>query len=439
MAYLRFHSSYCAVMAQLLHGSQLSFYGWITSDVVRSRNNRMDKLIGASKLSATNDSTWLRVNRTPRIRPRETQCCWLKEGHCQAICSHPKSGNTSKTKMKHTQSIAEGTRWKHVALFLAFLSLTVTGCNKQQPTSVRKANAKATWTFWQTIQEPLPRNTLYQRMSGFNAETENAQDLQAMGLLFRQLAESCRGKAGQITSARVADVDVDAATYGVKKAQVMIEFGKLLDGAAALTEKQSDLTSGETLLFDYVFAVARHADEGEDAWGNALKEQLVGKAKSFGNMQVEGKSLAAVMQGLTDAAGELQTIEMETRIALAQRYGKEFPTADVLAKQNPPPKPEMLSSESLNPMRQELMKNLVGRKIRTPADGTWTFDTMGEFQTFNVLRGTNYGDVVDFEVTTHVKGYFSGAEHNFRLLLTFQRNKEVVRLMIVKPLQPLPP
>lgn len=340
--------------------------------------------------------------------------------------------------MKHKRSTFDGKGWKRTALFLAVLSLAVAGCNKEQPTNARKGNAKATWTFWQTIQEPLPRNTLYQRMDGFNAETASAQDLQATGLLFRQLAESCRVKAGQITSARVADVDVDAATYGVKKAQVMIEFGKLLDSAAALTEKQNDLTSGETWLFDYLFAVARHADEGEDAWGNALKEELVGKAKTFGNMQVEGKSLAAVMQGLTDAAGELQTVEMQTRIALAQRYGKEFPTTDALAKQNPAPKPEVLGAEKLNPMRQELMKNLVGRKIRTAADGTWTFDTMGEFQTFDVLRGTNYGDVVDFEVTTHVKGYFSGAEHNFRLLLTFQRNKDNVRLMFVKPLQPLP-
>lgn len=337
--------------------------------------------------------------------------------------------------MKHKQPAIEGREWKHTALFLAILSLAVAGCNKDQPTIARKGNAKATWTFWQTIQEPLPRNTLYERMDGLNAETASEQELQAMGLLFRQLAESCRVKAGQITSARVADVDVDAATYGVKKAQVMIEFSKLLDSAAALTEKQSDLTSGETWLFDYLIAVARHADEGEDAWGNALKEELVGKAKTFGNMQAESKSLAAVMQGLTDAAGEMQTVEMQTRIELAQRYGMEFPSGDALAKQNTSPEPEVLSVEKLDSMRQELMKNLVGRKIRTATDGNWTFDTMGEFQTFDVLRGTNYGDVVDYEVATHVRGYSSGKEHSFRLLLTYQRNKDVLRLMFVKPLQ----
>lgn len=80
------------------------------------------------------------------------------------------------------------------------------------------------------------------------------------------------------------------------------------------------------------------------------------------------------------------------------------------------------------------MKNLIGHKIRNAADGTWSFDSLGEFQTFDVTHGTNYGDVVDLEVTTHVKGRFSGEEHDFRLLLTYQKWKEAVTLMFVQPL-----
>jgi hypothetical protein len=85
-------------------------------------------------------------------------------------------------------------------------------------------------------------------------------------------------------------------------------------------------------------------------------------------------------------------------------------------------------------MREEAMKSLVGRKIHTESAGTWTFETLGEFQKFDLTHGTNYGDVVDLEVAAHVKGFFSGAEHDFQLLLTYQKSKDAVTLMCVKPL-----
>ena len=103
------------------------------------------------------------------------------------------------------------------------------------------------------------------------------------------------------------------------------------------------------------------------------------------------------------------------------------------AAQKTAPTPEVLSSSKLQPMREELMKNLIGRKIQSTAAGAWTFDALGEFKTFDVTHGTNSGDVVDFEVATHVKGIFSGAEHDLRLLMTFQKSKDTVKLMFVKP------
>lgn len=322
---------------------------------------------------------------------------------------------------------------KSLTLLLGALVAFGFGCNKNQSSTGTKASPKATWDFWQTIQEPPPRNTLYQRMEGFNAKNASAQDLAVMGLLFRQMAETSHTKANQIASASVADVDVDAANYGVKKAQLLVEYAKMFERAAQLTEKQNELTSGEDWVLGFLFALARHSDEGEDAWGNALKEELVDKAKTFGNLEVDGRSVATFMQSLSDATANLQTKEMQTRIALAQRYGKEFPTSDALASQRAAPVPEVLSSAKLKPMREELMKNLIGRKIRTAAAGTWSFD-VGEFKTFDVAHGTNYGDVVDFEVSTHVKGWFSREEHDFRLLMTYQKTKDTMKLMFVKPL-----
>ncbi|MEI8289266.1 MAG: hypothetical protein WCH99_07315 [Verrucomicrobiota bacterium] len=320
---------------------------------------------------------------------------------------------------------------KQFQLFLVGLILaTVLGCNKEPSAGALKGNLKATWAFWQTIQKPATQNTIIQRLDGLNAETASAQDIQ---LLFRKLGGSCQIFAGQITSAEVAGVDADAAAFGVMKAQLMIEWSKFFESVAVLAEKERESTSGEAWLFDYFFALARHSDEGRDAWGNALMEELVGKAKTIGNMPAEGQNLAEVMRALSGKMTQLQTMEMQTRITLAQRYGKEFPTVEAIAKQNPPPPPKILGTEKLDSLRQKIMKNLMGRKINTKADGKWTFDAMEEFKTFNVVHGTNYGDVVDFEVATHVKGVSSGAEHVFHLLLTYLWSKDGSRLMFVKP------
>ena len=333
--------------------------------------------------------------------------------------------------MKTEHCRFELTLGKLATLVLIVLTSITVGCHKDSGNSERKASAKETWQFWQTVQEPLPRNTLFLRVAEIPSENASGQDLAAIGIVLRQMAEQCRSKASQITATRVADVDVAAATYGVKKAQLLVEYARMLESACQLTEKQQQLTSGQTWLLDYLFALARHSDEGEEAWGKALKEELVGKAKTFGNLQVEGKGVADGMRTLADAVADLQSVEMQTRITLAQRYGREFPTSDAMSKEKPEPVPESISADKLKGMREELMKNLLGRDIWNPSH--WTFDTMGEFRTFAVMNGTNYGDVIDFEVATHVRGYFSGAEHDFRLLLTYQRTKDGARLMFVKP------
>jgi hypothetical protein len=313
------------------------------------------------------------------------------------------------------------------------LAVLASGCHNDPADAVPKADPKATWAFWQTIQDPLPRNTLYHRIDGFNAETAGSQELQTMGSLFRQMASDCRGKASQIASAPVAGVDVDAANYGVKRAQLLAEYAKAFEKMAQLIDKESDLTSGETWLFDFFFALGRHAGEGDEAWGNALKEELVDKAKTFGDLQIDGQGVSTFIPNLQETASNLQTVEMQTRIALARRYGREFPTSSALASQKPAPAAEVFSQAKLTSMRQELMDNLIGRKIKTAAGGNWTFADE-EFQTFRLVNGTNYGDVVDFELMTHVKGRHTGAEHDFRLLLTYRKSKDAFALIFVKPL-----
>ena len=321
-------------------------------------------------------------------------------------------------------------------LILFYLLLTVSvisGCHKKDSPVKPTGDPKATMIFWETIQAPSPRNTLFHRMGDFRSETASPQDLQAFGLLMQQMADTCREKASQITSANIAGVDVDAANYGVQRAQLMNGYAKMFESVARLAESQNNLTSGQDLLFGYLSALGRRADEGEDAWLNAGKEELVDKAKSFGNLQVEGQGVATDARNLQDAATQLQTTEMQTRVALTQRYGKEFPTAQSLGDQRPTPSPVVIDADKLNQMQPALAKDLLGRKITTATDGTWTFDSPSEYVSFIALHGTNYGDVVDFAVTTHVKGSFSGAEHNFQMLMTYQKYKDTIRLMFVKP------
>ncbi len=321
--------------------------------------------------------------------------------------------------------------------FLLLLLLCVAlafGCRKANGPTELTGSSKATLKFWDTIQSPLPRNTMFSRMGDFQYETASSQDMQAFGLVMNQMADTCREKANQITSESVAGVDVDAANYGVQKAQVLFDYAKLFDSITQLAENQNNLTSGQDLLLGYLSALGRHADEGENAWLNAGKEEFTDKAKSFGNLQVEGHGIADYARNLRDEVSQLQTSEMQTRIALTQRYRQEFPTGQSLINQRPATVPIVFGSEKLGKMQPSLARDLVGRTISTATDGTWTFDSPSEYVSLDVLHGTNYGDVLDFVISTHVRGMFSGAEHNFNLLMTYQHNNGNYRLMFVKPL-----
>jgi len=322
---------------------------------------------------------------------------------------------------------------KTILFFLVLLVSFVSGCHKNNSQAGTAGDLKATMKFWETIQAPSPQNTLFGRIGDFQYETASPQDLQAFGLLMQQMADSCREKASQITSANITGVDVDAANYGVQKAQLLVGYAKLFESIAQLAENQNNLVSGQDFLFGYISALGRHANEGEDAWLNAGKEELVDKAKSFGNLQVEGQGVATYARSLRDTASQLQTTEMQTRVTLTQRYGKEFPTTQSYGDQRHTSAPLEIARRKLNQMQPNLAKDLLGRKITTAADGTWTFDSPSEYVSFDALRGTNYGDVMDFVIATHVKGSFSGAEHNFQMLMTYQKNKDTYRLMFVKP------
>ena len=382
-------------------------------------------------LSAINNFTWRRVSRMPGdMRKLLTRNGLLTD--FVSIKSQPNQPWMKPTNMKNSPCKWDVAIGKSIMLFLMVLISSGVGCNKNNSSTGPKADAKATWDFWQVIQEPVPRNTLYLRMQGFKPENASAQDLQIRSLLLRQQAETYREKANQITSAPIGGVDVDAANYGVKKANLLVSYAKMFDSAAELADKQNNLTSGEGWLVDYVFTIARHSDEGDDAWWNAGKEELENKAKNFGTLQTDRQSLGAYSLNLVNDDAQLRADEMQTRVALDQRYGKEYPTTQSLAAARPAPAPLVLDSEKLKTMQQGMMNDLIGRKITTTADGDWSFDSLSEFQTFDVTHGTNYGDVVDFDVSTHVTGFLSG-EHNFHLLVTYQKYKGSYRLMFVDP------
>lgn len=318
-------------------------------------------------------------------------------------------------------------------IMLMGLMLTNLGCNKQAASGGERGNANATWSFWQMVQQPLPEQTMLRRALGLDLGSASAPELQTIATLLREAAQACRTRVEQVTAAPVAEVDADAANYGVKKVQWLAASAKWFEALAQQVEKENALTSGETWLLDYMFGLARRADEGEAAWGNALKEELATKAKTFGNLQVDARNIVAATEGLTDGRVELQSAEMQTRILLAKRYGREFPTAEAFAKDKGKPAIVVVTQPSLQAIRPVLMKSLIGKIIRPPS-GVWSFDNLSEFQSFEVLSGTNCGNVFDYEIRTQVKGYFSRAEHDFRLLLTGEASESGMKLFFVKVL-----
>jgi len=247
------------------------------------------------------------------------------------------------------------------------------------------------------------------------------------------LAKGCTDRATTITALPLEGVDPEAAQFAAAKAGVLVKVSTLMNATARAAEEAENLTSGSTWLSEYLFALGRHSSEGEQLWANAFKELLVSKATSFGESKVTVEQLSKAGDELATLVGQIQTIEMRTRISLSQRYGATFLSAAEMLHASRK-KPKLLNMDVCRPFQDQLAADLIGKKIRTEAGGPWTFDAPSEYRSFGVLRGTNYGGLTDYVVQTDVAGMFSGIRHRFVLLLTYEDDNGKQSLRMVRRL-----
>jgi hypothetical protein len=75
----------------------------------------------------------------------------------------------------------------------------------------------------------------------------------------------------------------------------------------------------------------------------------------------------------------------------------------------------ILTAKAETLSEKQIVRDMIGRKI----DG-WKFDAPEEFVSLEVKDVIRQSEVEsDYEVQTHVKGLFSGAERDFQLRLTY--------------------
>jgi hypothetical protein len=115
-----------------------------------------------------------------------------------------------------------------------------------------------------------------------------------------------------------------------------------------------------------------------------------------------------------NALSRLGPEELVVRARLAQRYGREFPPSSSFIKNanaNRAPLPPL--------SKEQLIRSLIGRSIGGPFDN-WSFDSPREFRSFKILEESHPRPLrSDYVVSMHVKGLHTGAEHDFKMQLTY--------------------
>ena len=312
---------------------------------------------------------------------------------------------------------------------LFMLVMVVTGC---KPDTDSGASAKATWEYWQRIHEVGVDQKIGILFSAIGTNVSLSANFDQSANACEEAVKALQSRIAIISVLPVMDVDTNLTSHALHLVKVDKERAELLLEIGKLSSQGRSLTSGQELVFDFLSSLLRHANEGNEALGNAFFEQLASKAKIVGNAKPAVENLKLAAYQLSQRVSALNIEEMQVRIALSKRFGREFPPS-----LNYPPKQakQVMESEAEKKdteevLEQQMMRDLIGRQVRV-GFSVWKFEHLSEYQSFQSLRRTMAGEDTIYVVATHVKGA-SGTEHHLRLRLIYQRERG---RMILKDVQ----
>lgn len=309
---------------------------------------------------------------------------------------------------------------------VALVALTiVTACNRAAPRKESLGDAKVTLEYWNAIHEPIPEydgERVLRTVAPLNPDRASQQYITSC---LRGCAAIVRARSEQLARMPVHRVDADAAAYAVEFVKLRQDTASFVESLAQLMDDPTGLPDGGTFLLGFLLRLGQHANDPENAFWSATKDQLVASSNDVGQAMSRGRALQQQFLDLDTRMKSMTTSEMAVRVKLAQRYDREFP-----AHAPDEAKPITVDSGSSGCPRStgELQRDLLGHQIQ---DG-WTFATLGEFRALEVTGSVTSGNLAVVEVTTAVKGAFSGAEHTYKLRLIYQRGDNGWQLAVVE-------
>ncbi|HZF02367.1 MAG TPA: hypothetical protein VE344_10790 [Methylomirabilota bacterium] len=271
--------------------------------------------------------------------------------------------------------------------------------------------AEETWKFWEAFNKAAVSGNGAELLK--NPHIETGVDDKDMAAVFQDIADGEQARCAAITSLPVLYVDPDLAAYAVQFAQARGEIADILGDYSKLIEKQNEITSGPNQFLGLLNNLGKHLNDEEDGiLLRAGEDQVSQTATELQSMKPAAQVLEQRTTALKSSLITIKSKELDLRAKLAQRFDREFPPLVTYADAAKSSAPNQHLSDS------QIMQGLIGQKIGEWPD-SWKFESPEEFVSFKVTGSTNRSDILtDYEIQTHVKGA-SGAEHDYRLLVTY--------------------
>jgi hypothetical protein len=292
------------------------------------------------------------------------------------------------------------------------LAFVLQGCAGRGPegaaASTQVGRANETWAFWNSLNQAA--------VTGDGIEVLQKSSWQGklsdedMANVFRDIISQEQERCKTIESLPVLHVDPDLAAYAVQFVHARADIANFLNDGAKALDQEKAIASGSDFAVGFGLQLLRHHNDDDGMVWNAFMDQAAQTANDVQQMKPVAANLQDRAASVRAGNASLKAEEMRVRIKLSQRFNREFPPVESYVISKPHVKMEPFS-------QNQVLRDMIGWRI----DG-WTFASPEEFVSLRITGVASPSEVeTDYEVETHVKGRFSGAEHNFRLRLTYEK------------------
>lgn len=304
-------------------------------------------------------------------------------------------------------------------LALAFFCV---GCSRTDTSKEDPQNAQnneppgklqETWEYWDKLNKT--------KATQDGLESANLPNYQGLSdpritvIILQDMINAERRKCSDIASMPVLNVDPEAATFAADSVRSRLMAVDWLQGTVDLLNKQSQILSLSNLGGGFLLNLLNRSNETEDGiFWRSLLDQARSTGADIKGLEESATKLSSKQHDYRAAMDKLRGDEINVRVKLAERYGREFPSyIDYYKKIKP------LSNGQLT--ESQIIPTLIGRYVPGTWDG-WKFDDTSEFQTFKIVSVHKISEVeMGYYVTTRVRGLYSGVEHDFKLQLKYGR------------------